>query len=217
MSLKKAIQAIEKNHVLLVFPILNRKQPHSLWSCLHPRTEMRWEWDEHGSEKVFRLWHLREELSRSGKVVYSKWYRDRATLFSLEIFPAMLRSLNGDLTKKPQLSLSAQEILEVLEDDSPRSTKQIKKICDLQGRGNESRFHRALKELWKRNLIVAFGEVDEGAFPSLAIGATRLIFEDLWTKALDLSLAEAQDRVQSQLSESSLFLKYWRQLSEELV
>ncbi|MBS2027495.1 MAG: hypothetical protein JST54_06265 [Deltaproteobacteria bacterium] len=37
-----------------------------------------------------------------------------------------------------------------------------------------------MKALWTRLLIVGAGEVDDGAFPSLAIGSTALLFEDLW-------------------------------------
>lgn len=58
---------------------------------------MRWEWDESGSQAVSDLWHLREKLSTSGQVVYSKWFRGRATLISRSLFPALLRSLNPEL------------------------------------------------------------------------------------------------------------------------
>ena len=41
-------------------------------------------------------------------------------------------------------------------------------------------YSRALKELWSRLLIVGVGEVADGAFPSLAMSATRHRFEELW-------------------------------------
>ena len=73
------------------------------------------------------------------------------------------------------------------------------------GRDNESRYNRSLKELWSRGLIVAYGEVDEGAFPSLAIGATRVIFEELWDDAAKLSSEHAQSRMRSALAEHEPF------------
>ncbi len=212
MKLSSAIKHINKHNALLIFPINNQKEPRSLWSEFFPRTKMRWEWDESGSEKVSGLWHLREEISRSGQVVYSKWYRGRATALSRNVFPALLKSLNTAIPKISALSFTAREILDILEEDSPISTKRLKALADLQGRENESRYNRALKELWSRCLIVGYGEIDEGAFPSLAIGATRLIFEDLWQEALDLDLDEALARIKTLLEEGSPFLKFHGQL-----
>src|SRR4051812_27586425 len=92
---KKSIGAINKRGCLLVYPVNNKREPLSLWSELHPRTRMRWEWDDDGDSKVADLWHLREQLSRSREVVYSKWYQGRATLFSFECFVALLSFLRG--------------------------------------------------------------------------------------------------------------------------
>jgi hypothetical protein len=41
-------------------------------------------------------------------------------------------------------------------------------------------FTAAMKVLWSRLLIVGTGEVEDGAFPSLAVAATELQFEDIW-------------------------------------
>jgi len=183
MDQRNAIHKINQRGVLLVFPIKNAKEPASLWSEFYPRTKMRWEWDEDGDDRVSHLWFLMKKLSACRKVVYSKWYQNRATFFSREVFTALLswRQSRGPLTAG--LTRPARELLDILESDSPLSTKQIKKMADLQGRDNESTFQRAMKELFSRYLIVAYGEVDDGAFPSLAVGATRLLFEDLWTEA----------------------------------
>ncbi|HMN67936.1 MAG TPA: hypothetical protein PKC28_05290, partial [Bdellovibrionales bacterium] len=75
----KAIKAIDKKGALLVYPLNNKKEPASIWSELFPRTKMRWEWDAGSDNRVAELWYLREELSRSRKVVYVKWYQGRAT------------------------------------------------------------------------------------------------------------------------------------------
>ena len=216
MKLSSAVQHVNKNHALLVFPVNNKKEPRSLWSEFFPRTKMRWEWDESGSEKVSGLWHLREQLSRSGKVVYSKWFRGRATVLSRTLFPALLRSLNPRFPEVQGLTFTAREILDILEEDSPISTKRLKALADLQGRENESRYNRALKELWTRGLIVVYGEIDEGAFPSIAIGATRLIFEDLWEEAQQLDANDALKRIQELLPQDSPFYKFHQQILRTL-
>ena len=213
MNLKKAISAIDRAGALLVFPMDNRKQPASLWSAFFPRTPMRWEWDESGDDRVSNLWHLRAELSTTRKVVYTKWFQGRATYLSRPLFVAMLRALNpNDAFLRAGLSSTAERILDILEAESPVSTKEVKRMADLVGRANEALYHRSLKELWSRLLIVAFGEVDDGAFPSLAIGSTRVLYEDLWREAFSVRPGEAEERVAGLLSADNLFFRYFLKL-----
>lgn len=209
---EKAIQAIDKNGILLVYPIKNKKEPASLWSALFPRTEMVWAWDEQSDNKVGQIWHLREELSRSEKVVYGKWYQGRATFFSKEIFVAMAAFLNqGDFSSQT-LAANARNILEVLQSDSPISTKEIKSAVDLQGRSFEGLYNKAMKELWNRMFIVAYGEVEDSSFPSLAVGATELIFEELWREARRISPSQAQVILEKKLGVDNLFYKFARKI-----
>ncbi|HEX4924838.1 MAG TPA: hypothetical protein VFV50_12165 [Bdellovibrionales bacterium] len=211
MNLRSAVAKTNKRGMLLVFPINNKKEPPSLWYEFFPRTKMRWEWDDEGDSRVADLWHLRERLSCSRQVVYSKWFRGRATLISFELFTAMLalyRSRSG------RLGPYAQEILDLLMEDSPLSTKQLKKLSGLQGRSLEGLYTRSLKELWTRGLIVGFGEVDEGAFPSLAVGATQRIFEEHWDRSARLDQLEAAQIVSGYLPKGSAFRKYFDQTLE---
>ncbi|MEK7356648.1 MAG: hypothetical protein AAB250_09375 [Bdellovibrionota bacterium] len=205
-----AVRHIEKKGILLVFPMENRRDPASLWYELHPRTKMRWEWDADGDRKVADLWHLRERLSLSNKVAYVKWYRGRATLMSFDVFCAILRLSNPNLPQVGGLSFAAREILDLLEEDSPLSTKQLKRAVGLQGKESEAAYQRAMKELWERLLIVAYGEVDEGAFPSLAIGATKTIFEPLWQRANEMTNEEARAILEKKLEKNTAFEKFWR-------
>lgn len=191
----RAVKAIDEHGALLVFPIKGRSEPASLWSVLYPRTEMRWAWDDGADDRVVSLWHLRESLSRSGAVVYSKWFQSRATFFSRQLFVAMLADLRalGDPTRG--LDEDAARLLAELSADSPQGTKALRAATDLRGRPNDGAYARATRELFARLLVVGFGEIDEGAFPSLAIGATRALFEDLWDEADALPAAERDARI----------------------
>lgn len=189
MQAKQAIQAINKKGILLVYPVPGKSDPSSLWSEAYPRSKMRWEWDANGDDRVSELWFLREELSKSRKVIYSKWLQGRATFFSRKVFCALLALFSS---AKTPLSRDAKKILALLEESSPRSTREIKRGTELQGRLLESTYHRSMKELWDRLAIVAFGEVDEGSFPSLAVGATNLLFEDLYLESSRLDRAAAE-------------------------
>lgn len=204
---KTAISKINKCGALLVFPINNQKEPASLWSEFYPRSKMRWEWDTDGDNRVGNLWMLMKKLSDSGQVVYSKWYQGRATFFSKELFTALLSKFLHQF-ESPELTRSARELLDCLESDSPLSTKQLKKMTDLTGKDNEKFYNRGMKELFNKFLIVAYGEVDDGAFPSLAVGATRHLFEDLLSEAQNLTNLESQKIIDHFMPQGSLFRKY---------
>lgn len=180
-----AIEKINQHGMLLVFPIVNRPEPNSLWREFFPRTKMNWEWDDHADNRVVQMWQLMKSLSTRTEVVYSKWFQGRATFLSRELFAALL-SLSLSKFSDRNLLPEAAAILEILVSDSPLSTKQLKAAVELQGRDNEPIYQRAMKQLFGRMLIVAHGEVDDGAFPSLAVAATETLFEDLWLAAKDM-------------------------------
>lgn len=208
---KKAISAIERRGVLLVYPITNRRDPPSLWFSLHPKSEMRWAWDADADDRVVALWHLRERIARGRRVVYSKWYKGRAVFFSKPLFGAMLAKLFATGRLLEDLPEEAREILSLLEEDSPISTKELRKRAGLQGKMLERPWTKALNELFARGLIVGTGEVEDGAFPSLAVGATRWIFEDLW-----LAREENEALLAGHLPEDSAFGKEWRKILQRL-
>jgi hypothetical protein len=179
-ELGRAIKIVERLGITLVYPIDNRAEPPSLWAELHPRSKMEWSWDEDADPRVAELWHLRERLARSHDVAYAKWFRGRATFFSLPVFHALIGRLAAAGDVFADLPPAAVEILELLRERSPLSTKEIRAAADLRGKDQEGIFQRAMKALWTRLLVVGTGEVDDGAFPSLAVGATELLFEDTW-------------------------------------
>ncbi len=208
MNLRDAIKHVEKHKICLVFPIKNKSEPMSLWKSFYPRTKMKWEWDDSADSRVAKLWHLREELASSKKVVYAKWYQGRATLIAKKTFVNLLAlSRHVELERQFKYA-SASRMYDLLEDNSPLSTKELKKHTELQGKMFEAEFGRATKELWSSFKIVGVGEKDDGAFPSLLVGATKLIHEDLWKKAASVSLEDAQAQLLKDLGADNLFWKY---------
>ena len=207
--MSSAIKAVNTKGALLVFPLNNKPTPNSIWSEFYPRTKLKWEWDDKGDQKVFKMWQLMKELSTHKDVVYSKWLGGRATFFSPDLFVAMLALFKstGGITNK--LSLPAKALLSELESDSPLSTRDLKKLTGLQGKDNEGAYNRGMKELFGRLLIVGFGEVDDGAFPSLAVGATQHIFEDLWSEANNLKIELAQKRINQLIPVGTEFRKFF--------
>ena len=206
ITISRAVAGIEKYGILLVYPIDNRKEPASLWSAFYT-DEMRWEWNEDSDDRVSHLWHIRTELSTSREVVYVKWFRGRATFFSKEIFTALLAYFETAKLDTHALKTESQLILEVLDMDSPQSTKQIKLATDLRGKLFERTYEKSMKILFEKLWIVGFGEVDDGAFPSLAVGSSKALFEDLWENSQKISKTQAHGILIEKLGESSLFFK----------
>ncbi len=196
-----SIEAVMQNGWLLVFPIPGKKEPLSVWHVLHPRSIMRWEWTESADDKVVQLWHLRRLLAESHRVIYSKWYRGRATVFSPELFKKLWVYFGPEREK---IIGEGREIMDLLEVESPLSTKQIRRGADLTGRENEKRYVSSMKELWRTFAIVGVGEIDDGAFPSLAHAATRVIFEELCLAAeRELSFDQAKTWLERNIFDKS--------------
>lgn len=214
-TLARAVAAIERHGALLVYPVQNRPDPLSLWHVLHPKRQMRWAWDDSADPRVVELWHLRERLAQSRRVVYSKWLGGRATFFSKDLFRAMVATLRAEHELEAGLSASSRELLELLREDSPRATRSLREAAGLEGRLHETAYNRALRALWERLLIVGAGEMEEGGFPSLAVGATDLLFEPLWTAA-ETRRAEDDAILERAISELPSFARAWRRLRKNL-
>lgn len=211
-----AITHINNHGALLVFPIKTNLSVPSLWKCFHPRTVMEWDWSDDGKDKVPELWHLRERLSRSRKVVYVKWFQGRATFFSREVFTALLSCYASRPDPLVRLDDGARRVYSALLDDSPLATKELRQLSGFSGRENESAFQRALRELWRRLLIVGFGEIDEGGFPSLAVGCAKLLFEDLWDRAKVMSDVEREAILARKFLHHPSFAGAYRRLRNSL-
>ena len=177
---ERAVRVIDELGIALVYPLANRPEPPSLWSALYPKSAMSWSWDAGADDRVVDLWHLRARLAEGRDVAYAKWFRGRATVFSLPVFHAMLGSIANAGDPLADLPSEAHDILALLRERSPLSTKELRAEAGLRGKAHERTFNHAMKTLWSRLSIVGVGEVEDGAFPSLAVGATELLFEDLW-------------------------------------
>ncbi len=188
-NLQRAIDLVNENGFILVFPIHNKAEPQSLWSLLYPNIKMKWEWDGEEDGRLADLWRMREKLASSGCVIYGKFYHGRATLFSKKVFTNLL-AVNGS-AEVELVNRESRAILDALEMDSPLSTKQLKMAADLRGKFLEKNYNNALKELWQNFLIVAVGEIDDGAFPSLAHASTQTMFEELWIQSQQIDPLDA--------------------------
>jgi hypothetical protein len=182
IAVAKGKRIVDELGICLVYPITNAADPPSLWSRMHPRTPMRWDWSDDGADRrVVEVWHLKNALARTGDVAYAKWFRGRATFFSLDVFHATLARLAEAGDVFAGLPREARDLLSLLRERSPLSTKELRAEVGLRGKPFERVFTHAMRALWQRLLIVGIGEVDDGtAMPPLQVSATEAMFEDVW-------------------------------------
>lgn len=202
---KRAIAAIEKLGAVLVYPLNNQAEPPSLWTALHPRSKMRWAWDSGADSRVNDLWVLRENIARGEAVVYGKWFRGRATFFSQKVFIALLAAF--ETPRRDPGTAEALHVYRCLEESSPQSTKELKRSSGLEGKFFASTYDKALKQLWEEGRIVGRGEKDDGAFPSLLVGATPAFFEPLWHEASKKDRAWGEATLEASWGSESAFWK----------
>ena len=93
-----------------------------------------------------------------------------------------------------------------------KTTKILRAEAGLRGRDNERVWMRSLDELWQHLLIVGTGEAEDGTFPSLEVGATRWIFEDLWDDAAKADKSRAEALIDARLGQSPSFLRHFRKI-----
>lgn len=212
---KRAKKLIDERGILLVYPINNKEEPPSLWHALWPKAAMNWSWDNGADDRVVELWHLRARLAESHEVAYGKWFKGRATFFSLPVFHALLARICETGDPFADLPRAAHDILALLRERSPLSTKILRVEAGLRGKQHDRAFNQAMKILWSRLLIVGVGEVEDGAFPSLAVGATELLFEDLWVSRKRVS-ASSRKALDEALTRSKAFAKEHDRVLAEL-
>jgi hypothetical protein len=119
---KKAKRLVDELGICLVYPIANKPEPPSLWHALWPKAEMDWSWDSDADDRVVDLWHLRAQLAESHEVAYGKWFKGRATFFSLPVFHALLGRVFDTGDPYVDLPRAAHDILALLRERSPLST-----------------------------------------------------------------------------------------------
>jgi hypothetical protein len=206
VKLARGVSIINRLGICLVYPIDNKPEFPSLWSEIYPKSPMRWAWDEDADPRVAEIWHLRGALAESSDVAYAKWFRGRATFFSLPVFHALLGRIAtaGDVFSG--LPHESAEIMERLREVSPRSSKEIRNEVGLRGKQFESLFTHAMKALWTRLLVVGTGEIPDGAFPSLAVAATEMMFEDTWNARTQVP-RDANAKLDEALARTPAFAK----------
>lgn len=206
MKTARGVSVVDRLGICLVYPIDNKPEFPSLWSAIHPGRKMEWAWDADADPRVAQIWHLRGALAESSDVAYAKWFRGRATFFALPVFHAVLGRLSEAGDPFAGLPHESLEILERLREVSPRSTKELRAEVGLKGKAFESVFTHAMKALWTRLLIVGTGEVPDGAFPSLAVAATEMMFEDLYNTRTEVP-PEAKEQLAAALERTPAFAK----------
>ncbi len=110
----------------------------------------------HDDHELGLAWRWKDTLPIAGKVLYGKFLRKKPVFVSLELAPYLyaLSPNYGDPAedylqdyRDGHLSVEAKQVYEVLLDQGALPTSRLRIDAGLSGKGNASRFDRALAEL----------------------------------------------------------------------
>ena len=177
----KALKLINEFKILYVFPAKNKKTTsESLWNLLHPRSIFSWKWDETADPKVVRLWWLKDELARSQKALYGRFFSNQPCFVSLDhAMKNKWGDQNSDDFEGNNDSLE-KAILDSLASNSPQTKRMLKKIIQVDIEAHTKyEWNKAFEKLQRKKLICNLGDSErENSFmPSTEYGFIPTIFE----------------------------------------
>jgi hypothetical protein len=110
----------------------------------------------HDNQELGLAWHWKDTLPVAGLVLYGKYLRKKPVFVSLDLAPHFyaLSPNYGDPAEDylldyqdGRLSVEAKQVYEVLLNEGALPTSRLRREAGLSGKGNASRFDRALAEL----------------------------------------------------------------------
>jgi len=120
----------------------------------------------HNDPYLSFVWEMKDILPSERRIYYGKLLKRRPTMISLDYLPYfyVLSERTGvpdEYLKefmRGNLSVTAKEIMEALNDSSPQVTQGLKIATGRMSKGDRAEFDRAIAELQSRMFIVKVGE-----------------------------------------------------------
>jgi len=149
----EALDFLNDVGLCLLFPAKEIELP-SLWGALCG--ENRPLPQHHDSHELGLAWQWKDKLPVAGKVLYGKFLRKKPIFICLELAPYFyaLSPNYGDIAEDylqdyqdGRLTIEAKQVYEVLLQEGALPTSRLRREAGLSGKGNASRFDRALAEL----------------------------------------------------------------------
>jgi hypothetical protein len=143
-----------------------------LWEAVVGRAAPRWPRHSHHDAGVGLTWDLKNRLPAARHVYYGKLLRGRPLLVALDLFPAFYALLRGSQRARDyraeyaagHLSLTARRLMDVLIDDHPLYTRELRAGAFLLEPGQTREFERAMAELQQGLWVVKREERYEPTF-----------------------------------------------------
>lgn len=176
---EKVLSLINEHQIVYVYPHKSKEEV-SIFRLLYPKKEFRWDWSEAADPKLVELWWLKDDLARSKKVVYGRFFKAKPCFVSIKKFQLLLKNT---LVNIDQLNALETFIYELLLENSPQSTRMIKKVYRKLGVEVYTRteWNKAFLGLQKKLLICNLGdsEREHSPMPSTEYAAVEHVFENL--------------------------------------
>ena len=162
-----AVRFIDAVGYCLLFPIKNLPLPSLYYAVARRDIHLGPGWDKY-CEKI---WHWKDELPRSRRAFYAKYFKGRGTFISLGLLAHFLAANQtpaapGDhecFYAAGRISHDARTIWAALEQHGPLATLELRHACKMDSQAGNARFKRAMLQLQRLLLVVHFGAEQETA------------------------------------------------------
>lgn len=182
LSEDDALAFVEKYGCVTLFPIKNVKFPN-LYQAIKGTSQY----------KYSKAWLFADTLALDKKVHYVKLVSNKITLMSIDMLRYFYNLYGNEFKPANPIQVA---ILELLGEEGPKSTKEIKKVLQLTTDYESKEFGKAIGALWNNFRIAVVGKVEEPV----------RYYWDLIEKWYDPSILEPSDFNKENLKKEILFL-----------
>jgi hypothetical protein len=143
----------------------NRSELPCLWHAAAGERNPEYPLHVQNDPYISLVWVAKDQLAAEKKVYYGKAFKKRPTFISLEYFPHFYRLISdqrgdhylADYTRGG-LSRDARRILDILNEQSPQITADLKTAAAMSNPDKRSAFDAAMAELQSKLYVVKIGE-----------------------------------------------------------
>ncbi len=148
-----------------------------------------------------KIWGWKDQLPRTRRAWYGKYFKSRGTFLSLEMLTQMLSSREsfaaaGDAERfyrDGRISAPAREVWEALEEHGPMATLELRHACKMDSKAGNVRYKKAMLELQCLLVVTHFGaEQETEAWASGRFELTWRAFPKQTTAARRIRPADAR-------------------------
>jgi len=162
-----AVKFIDAAGFCMLFPVGKVPLPSLYYAVTRRNLQEKMVWDKYAQ----MVWRWKDELPKRKRAVYTKYFRGRGTLISLQLLPHFLAMREAALVPgdhkrfyaEGRIREDARAIWEALAAHGPMATLELRHACKMETKAGNKRFKRAILDLQCLLAVVHSGTEQETA------------------------------------------------------